>query len=346
MLADEGIYIAGESSFHRALRAHGQMQRRGSAKPPRRLRPPTTHIATAPGQVWCWDVTFLPALVKGQWFYLCPILDLYSRKIVGFEVHDSDSADHAAHLARRTAPAEGVHAAAAKPVPHGDNGTTLKATTALAVLHWLGIAPSYSRPRVSDDNPCAEAVFRTAEYRPEFPERGFADLDAARAWAARFAHWYNQEHRHSAIRCVTPAERHAGADRAILSARRELYQAARQRTPARWSRRTRNWTPIAAVTLDPERDATIRAALSANPLSGSADAPPFPSRPDNSSATARNAGEARSAATRSHAQRPLRREHGEDGDHPTFPAVSTAAPSASARGSGHQGHNAGTKGPG
>ena len=110
VLADEGIYIASESSFHRVLRAHGQMNRRGRARPPRPSRPPTTHIATQPGAVWCWDVTFLPATVQGRWFYLYLILDLYSRKIVGFEVHDTDSADHAAHLARRTALAEAVHA--------------------------------------------------------------------------------------------------------------------------------------------------------------------------------------------------------------------------------------------
>ena len=84
-----------------------------------------------------------------------------------------------------------------RPVLHGDNGATLKGTTVLAMLHWLGIEPSYSRPRVSDDNPYAEAVFRTAKYRPEFPVKGFAELDAARVWAARFVHWYNDEHRHS-----------------------------------------------------------------------------------------------------------------------------------------------------
>lgn len=326
------------------LRAHGQMSRRGRGRPPRRSRPPTTHIATAPGQVWCWDITFLPALVKGQWFYLYLILDLYSRKIVGFEVHATDSADHAVTLVRRTALTEGLHALAAKPVLHGDNGATLKATTVLAMLTWLGIAPSHSRPRVSNDNPYAEALFRTAKYRPEFPERGFNDLDAARDWAARFVQWYNHVHRHGAIRYVTPAERHAGADHAILRARHDLYERAQRQTPARWSRRTRNWTPIAAVTLNPERDATILAASSANPLSGSADAPAFPSPPDTRQAAARNAGQARSGAAQSHAQRPLRREHGEDGEHRTFPEVSTVAPSASAGGSGRQRRDTGTGG--
>jgi transposase InsO family protein len=219
VLADEGVYIASESSFHRVLRAHGQMNRRGRARPPRRLRPPTTHIATGPGDVWCWDVTLLPATVQGRWFYLYHILDLYSRKIVGFEVHDTDSADHAAHLARCTVLAEGVHAMPEKPVLHGDNGATLKGTTVLAMLHWLGIEPSYSRPRVSDDNPYAEALFRTAKYRPEFPVKDFAELDTARQWGAEFVHWYNDIHRHSGIQYVTPAQRHAGDDRPVLTAR-------------------------------------------------------------------------------------------------------------------------------
>jgi putative transposase len=266
VLADEGVYIASESSFHRVLRAHGQMNRRGRARPPRRSRPPTTHIAIGPGEVWCWDVTFLPATVQGRWFYLYLILDIYSRKIVGFEVHDTDSADHAAHLARRTALAEAVHATPVRPVLHGDNGATLKGTTVLAMLHWLGIEPSYSRPRVSDDNPYAEALFRTAKYRPEFPVKGFAELDAARQWADRFVHWYNDEHRHSGIAYVTPAQRHAGQDRALLAARHELYQQARHSNPRRWSGQTRNWTPVATVTLNPERDSVIQARATAHSM--------------------------------------------------------------------------------
>jgi transposase InsO family protein len=172
MLADEGVYLASESTFGRILRAHGQTAHRGRAKAPKASRPPTTHIATAPRQVWCWDMTYLPAQVTGRWFHLYLILDLYSRKIVGWEVHDSDHADHAVHLVRRTALAEGIATLDAKPVLHGDNGSTLKATTVLAMLDWLGVQPSYSRPRVSDDNAYAESLFRTAKYRPEFPAKG------------------------------------------------------------------------------------------------------------------------------------------------------------------------------
>jgi len=331
-LADEGIYIASESSFHRVLRAHGQMNRRGRAQPPRTVRPPTTHIATHPGEVWCWDVTFLPAQLQGRWFYLYLILDLYSRKVVGFEVHGTDSAEHAAHLARRTALAEGVHAMPLRPVLHGDNGATLKATTVLAMLHWLGIKPSYSRPRVSDDNAFAEALFRTAKYRPEFPLKGFADLDAARRWAMRFVQWYNHEHRHSGIRYVTPAQRHAGQDGRVLAARHAVYRRARDHHPRRWSGNTRNWTPVSVVALNPERDALAQARPQIQ-LSGSIGEPAFPSRPGIVQTTARNEGDGRSGATRSHAQRALSRELGEDGEHRTFSAVSTVAHSTSLGGS-------------
>ena len=258
MLADEGTYLASESTFSRVLREHGQSAHRGRAKKPRAVRPPTTHIATAPRQVWCWDMTYLRAIVIGMWFHLYLILDLYSRKIVGWEVHDTDDSVHAAHLVRRTALAEGIATLLSKPVLHGDNGSTLKATTVLAMLYWLGVKPSYSRPRVSDDNAYAESLFRTAKYRPEFPAKGFANLDDARAWAAEFVRWYNDEHRHSGIRYVTPGQRHAGEDRAILAARHALYTKAREQNPARWSRTTRNWSPVGPVTLNPERDAIIK----------------------------------------------------------------------------------------
>jgi putative transposase len=261
MLADEGVYLASESTFGRVLRAEGQSAHRGRAKAPRATRAPSTHIATAPRQVWCWDMTYLATTVQGRWFHLYVILDLYSRKIVGWEIHDTDDAAHAAHLAGRTALAEGIANQPVKPVLHGDNGATLKATTVLEMLYWLGIKPSYSRPRVSDDNAYAEALFRTAKYRPQFPSAGFADLDAARAWATQFVGWYNHDHRHSGIRYVSPAQRHAGEDHTILAARHALYRKAREINPVRWTGETRNWTPIGAVTLNPERETVVAAHL-------------------------------------------------------------------------------------
>ena len=170
---------------------------------------------------------------------------------MGWEVHQTDESHHAAHLVRRTALAEGIATMAAKPVLHGDNGSTLKATTVLAMLNWLGIKPYYSLPRFSDDNAYAESLFRTVKYRPEFPAKGSAILDEARAWAASFVQWYNVDHRHSGIRYVSPAHRHAGKDHAILAARHLLYTRCRELHPARWSGKTRNWSPIGTVTLNP-----------------------------------------------------------------------------------------------
>lgn len=228
---------------------------------PQRKRPPSTHVATGPRQLWCWDMTYLPAKVMGQWFYLYLILDVYSRKIVGFEVHQTDSSDHAVELLRRTALAEGIYTLPKKPVLHGDNGATLKATTVLAMMNWLGLKASYSRPRGSDDTAFVEALFRTAKYRPQYPATGFANLEDARDWASRFVTWYNHEHRHSGIRYVSPAERHDGQDYHILARRHALYRQARAANPRRWARHTRNWQPIGAVTLNPERESVVNAAL-------------------------------------------------------------------------------------
>jgi putative transposase len=261
MLADEGVYIASESSFSRVLRAHGQLRHRGRSRTPQRTRPPSTHVATAPRQLWCWDLTFLASQVLGQWFYLYLILDVYSRKIVGFEVHETDSSDHAVNLLRRTALAEGIHTLPRKPVLHGDNGATIKATTVLAMMNWLGLRASHSRPRVSDDNAFVEALFRTAKYRPKYPASGFASLEDARNWAREFVTWYNHDHRHSGIRYVSPAQRHKGQDRDLLAQRHELYLQARAAQPRRWARHTRNWQPIGAVTLNPERESVVEASL-------------------------------------------------------------------------------------
>lgn len=270
MLADEGTYIASESSFHRVLKAHGQAQHRGRSKAPQRKRPPSTHVATAPRQLWSWDMTFLASRVLGQWFYLYLILDVYSRKIVGFEVHATDDSDHAVELLRRTALTEGLHALPVGPVLHGDNGSTLKCTTVLAMMQWLGITASYSRPRVSDDNAFVESLFRTAKYRPQFPASGFASLEDARRWASEFVAWYNHDHRHSGIRYVSPAQRHGGEDREILARRHVLYENARSANPRRWARHTRNWNPIVVVTLNPEKDSVVDAALAASKVTASA----------------------------------------------------------------------------
>jgi hypothetical protein len=146
-------------------------------------------------------------------------------------VHDTDDAEHAAHLVRARRWPRALHALATKPVLHGDNGATLKATTVLAMLHWLGVKPSYSRPRVSDDNAYAEALFRTAKYRPSSRPRASPIWTPRAPGRRQFVRWYNVEHRHSGIRYVSPAQRHAGEDHAILAARHALYTEARATPP-------------------------------------------------------------------------------------------------------------------
>ncbi len=252
-LADEGIYIASESSFRRVLKDVGQAVRRGLASLSKPGRLPTTHTALAPGQVWCWDITWLPSLVIGRWFYLYVIMDLFSRKIVYHEVHDIESSDIAARVVKMAAVLERVDEREIKPVLHGDNGSSLKSMTVWAMLHHLGIARSYSRPRVSNDNAFIESLFRTAKYRPGFPAKGFANLAQARKWSSEFVGWYNTEHRHSGVRFVTPEQKHCGMDRDVLMARREVYEQARRRNPARWSGQLRNWDPIERVQLNPDR---------------------------------------------------------------------------------------------
>jgi putative transposase len=250
-LADEGVYLASEATFYRLLKAHGQAQRRGRARSPRHHTPPTTYSATAANQVWSWDITYLPSPVRGQFYYLYLVEDIYSRKGVGWEVHERESGEQAAALIQRTVMTEQCWGAPL--VLHSDNGAPMKSATLLAKLYDLGITPSRGRPRVSNDNPYSESLFRTLKYCPQWPAQGFASLAVARAWVRDFMAWYNEEHCHSRICFVTPAQRHRGEDGDILAKRHALYQAARDRHPERWSGKTRNWLPIGEVMLNPER---------------------------------------------------------------------------------------------
>jgi transposase InsO family protein len=251
MLADDGIFLASESTIYRLLRASDQLAHRGRARPATHRRPDEL-VATEPKRVWCWDITWLPSVVRGKFFFLYTILDVFSRKIVGQAVHDSESDVHAAVLITAACAAEGVQRD--QLVVHSDNGGPMKGATMLATLQALGVVPSFSRPGVSDDNPYIEALHKTIKYCPEYPSRPFASLDAARAWVGRFVHWYNNCHLHSAIGFVTPEQRHRGLDVQILRHRSVVYAAARRRNPQRWSRQCRSWARIDTVRLNP-RDA-------------------------------------------------------------------------------------------
>jgi len=253
-LADQGRYLASESSFYRILRAQGQQHHRGRARQPVRRKPPTSFEATGPREVWTWDITWIPGPVAGMFFYLYLIVDIFSRKIVGWEVHERESAELAAKLIQRAVLAEGC---ITRPlVLHADNGSPMKGATMKVTLEKLGIIASYSRPRVSNDNPFSEALFRTCKYRPDWPSKGFATKAEAQAWVKSFAGWYNTEHLHSAIRFVTPNMRHTGQDRDALEKRANLYANVRAAKPERWSGKARNWQPAGPVWLNPERENT------------------------------------------------------------------------------------------
>lgn len=248
-LADRGEYIASESTMYRVLRKHRQLQRRGRAKAHARPAKPSEVKVTAVGQCYCWDITWLPTLVLGMFFKLYVVLDLYSRKIVGWEVHKTESSEHAKalfekiHLRERPA-LRGL-------TVHSDNGAPMKGMTLQSMFTSLGISSSFSRPSVSNDNPFAESLFRTLKYVPIFPEKPFETLEQARVWVHRFVKWYNTEHKHSALKFVTPEEKHRGEDQVLLAARHTVYEMAKARQPSRWSKQTRNWSPVVETILNP-----------------------------------------------------------------------------------------------
>jgi len=248
-LADRGVYLGSESTLYRLLRSQGQMAHRESSRPAGGRRP-RQQVATGPCQVWSWDITYLRSSVRGLFFYLYLMVDVWSRKIVGWQVEELESMEVASELIEKVCIRLGVDPEGL--VLHSDNGGPMKGSTMLATLQRLGIMPSFSRPRVNDDNPYSEALFRTLKYRPEYPGQPFASVEAARTWVAWFVNWYNTEHLHSAIRFVTPDDRHYGAESQILKRRRWVYEQARKDHPDRWSGAIRNWEPIGTVYLNPE----------------------------------------------------------------------------------------------
>ena len=253
-LADLGRYVGSESTLYRLLRQAGQLAHRRLERAPHKRSKPRALVATAPDQIYCWDITYLPTEVRGQHFYLYLFEDLFSRKAVGWQVFDCESAELSSQLLRDICQRQGI-----KPeqlTVHSDNGGPMKGQTMLTTLQELGVAHTRSRPAVSNDNPYAQSLFRTLKYRPQLPVKPFKDLLEARRWVAQLLHWYNEEHRHSAISFVTPAQRHSGLDAAMLNARKAVYETARHANPNRWSKNTRSWHYESAVHLNPDSQAT------------------------------------------------------------------------------------------
>ncbi|OUS25483.1 IS3 family transposase, partial [Gammaproteobacteria bacterium 45_16_T64] len=210
ILLDSGVYLGSESSYYRILKESNQLQHRGRSLEPKRTARPTSYTASASNQVWSWDITYLASTVKGLFYYLYLFEDIYSRKIVGYEVYESECGERAAELIQRSMLREQCFNHPL--VLHSDNGAPMKAQTMKAKLEELGVQSSYSRPRVSNDNPYSEALFRTLKYRPEWPSSGFRTIEGARDWVQLFVEWYNEKHRHSKLNFVTPSQRHEGLD--------------------------------------------------------------------------------------------------------------------------------------
>jgi transposase InsO family protein len=246
-LADRGEYLASESTIYRVMRAEKLMAHRGRSKP-REVARPRAYEATGPRQLLSWDITYLRSQIAGQYFYLYLFLDVFSRKIVGWEVHDCESAEHSSRLLTKICLSEGIQKN--QIVVHADNGGPMKGATILVTMQRLGVMPSFSRPSVSNDNPFSESLFKTLKYCPQYPSKPFATIEAARAWVGEFVTWYNTMHLHSAIGFTTPESRHCGDDTAILAKRKTVYELAKQQNPTRWSGKTRNWDKVETVRLN------------------------------------------------------------------------------------------------
>jgi putative transposase len=261
-LADQGTYIASESTFYRVMRDANLVRHRDAARPAQARSKPRALCATAPNQLYSWDITYLPSGVKGIYFYLYMFIDIYSRKVVGWQVYGDENSDLAGAVMQDICASENIQKH--QVILHSDNGSPMKGATMLATLQTLGVMPSFSRPAVSNDNPYSESMFRTLKYRPDYPKKAFADIAQARNWVTRFVRWYNNEHRHSAIKFVTPAQRHAGRDLDLLTARTAVYDAARDANPLRWSGPIRNWSPVKEVHLNPDVSINETAAAASN----------------------------------------------------------------------------------
>ncbi len=245
ILAEEGRYIASESSFYRVLRDAGLLKHRKNTRK-RRKSSSIELKATRPNQIWSWDITYLRTEIKGNFFYLYLFMDIWSRKIVGWEVHENESGEKSSYMMANMCNKYNISNKTL--LLHSDNGAPMKSATMLATLDFLGVDPSYSRPSVSNDNAYSESLFKTLKYTAGYP-KFFNSLEEANTWVDKFVEWYNNEHRHSKINFVTPNQRHSNEHIEILKKRTDTYNKAKERKPERWSKNTRVWNGIKEVFL-------------------------------------------------------------------------------------------------
>ena len=231
-LLDEGTYLGSVSTFYRVLRAAGEShERRRQATHPATVKPELA--ATAPNQVWSWDITKLHGPAKWTYYYLYVILDIFSRYATGWMVATGESAVLAEKLIAATCAKQ--HISPGQLAIHADRGSSMTSRPVAFLLADLGVTQSHSRPHVSNDNPYSESQFKTLKYRPDFPAR-FASIEAARAHCQVFFPWYNQEHRHTGLGLHTAADIHYGRAQAVQAARADVLTAAFAAHPERFVR--------------------------------------------------------------------------------------------------------------
>jgi len=229
-LLDEGQYLCSERTMYRILESEGEVkERRSQARHPEYAKPEL--LAEAPNQVWSWDITKLKGSVKGTYFYLYVILDLFSRYVPGWMVAPRESAALAQELIEQTCKRQDV--APGTLLLHADRGSPMIAKSTAQLLVRLGVSDSHSRPHVSNDNPYSESQFKTLKYRPDFPKR-FGSLQDAVEFCREFFEWYNYHHRHSGIAMMTPASVHYGFSDMVLENRKEVLMAAFEAHPERF----------------------------------------------------------------------------------------------------------------
>jgi putative transposase len=252
-LLDSGIYICSVGTMYRLLKANHQLRERRNLTSHPPYRKPEL-LATAPNQLWSWDITKLLGPAKWTYFYLYVILDVFSRYVVGWMVAPRESADLAKDLIGQTCDKQGI--VASQLTIHADRGSSMKSKPVAFLLADLGVTKTHSRPHVSNDNPFSESQFKTMKYRPEFPSR-FGSMEDARAFCQGFFPWYNWEHYHSGIAHLTPGTVHYGKANVCLEKRKETLAKAFQEHPERFPRGVPTPEPLPeAVWINPPEKST------------------------------------------------------------------------------------------
>ena len=232
-LLDEGQYLCSTRTMYRILEQDGATrERRDQLTHPAYQKPEL--LATAPNQLWSWDITKLRGPVKWTYYYLYVILDVFSRYVVGWMVAPRESAELAKTLIEETC--EKYAIPKDQLTIHADRGSSMRSKPVAFLLSDLGITKTHSRPYTSNDNPYSESHFRTMKYRPDFPDR-FGGPEDSHAFCQRFFPWYNDEHRHSGIGMLTPAMVHFGHAPVIREKRQTVLDAAYLAHPDRFVRK-------------------------------------------------------------------------------------------------------------